>query len=92
MKPPLMSNFGPRKIDKVKCKDIHYGREEVGLAKSVNTLFQRHESLVNDNTRGRRLKTCLSKVNESPYEQCGKTPHFSKGQNLLRKILRKDKY
>ena len=26
------------------------------------------------------------------YKQCGVTPHFSTGQNLLKKILRKDKY
>ena len=31
------------------------------------------------------------KVNESQYEQCGVTQHFSTGQNLLKKILRKNK-
>ena len=33
---------------------------------------------------------CFIKVHESRYEQCGVTPHFSTGQNLLKKILRKD--
>ena len=32
------------------------------------------------------------KVNESRYKQCGVTPHFSTGQKLLKRILRKDKY
>ena len=33
------------------------------------------------------------KVNESRYKQCGVNPNISKiGQNLLKKILRKDKY
>ena len=32
------------------------------------------------------------KVNESRYKQRGVTPHFSIGQNLLKKRLRKDKY
>ena len=32
------------------------------------------------------------KVNESSYKQCRVIPHFSTGQNLLKKILRKDKY
>ena len=31
-------------------------------------------------------------VDESRYKQCGVTPHFSKRQSLLKKILRKDKY
>ena len=31
------------------------------------------------------------KVSESRYRQYGLTPHFSTGQNLLKKILRKDK-
>ena len=34
----------------------------------------------------------LTKANESQYMQCGVTPHFSTGQNLLKKILRKDRY
>ena len=29
------------------------------------------------------------KVNESRYKQCGATPHFSTGQTLLKKILKK---
>ena len=32
------------------------------------------------------------KVNESLCKQCGVTPHFSPGQILLKKILRKYKY
>ena len=31
-------------------------------------------------------------VNESRYKQCEITLHFSTGQNLLKKLLRKDKY
>ena len=31
-------------------------------------------------------------VNELRYMQCGVTPHFSTGQNPLKKILRKDKF
>ena len=39
------------------------------------------------------LFTCTwLKVNKSRYKQCGVTPHFFIGQNLLKKILRKDKY
>ena len=34
----------------------------------------------------------VEKVNESRYKQCGVTLHFSTGQYLLKKILRKDKY
>ena len=34
----------------------------------------------------------FTKANESRYEPCGMTPNFSTGQNLLKKILRKDKY
>ena len=32
------------------------------------------------------------KVDESRYKQWGITPTFFTGQNLLKKILRKDKY
>ena len=32
------------------------------------------------------------KVNESRHKQCGVTQHFSTGENLLKKILRKDEY
>ena len=32
------------------------------------------------------------KVNESRYKQFGVTPHFSTGENLLKKILIKDRY
>ena len=32
------------------------------------------------------------KVKESQYKQCGVTPHFSIGQNILKKTLEKDKY
>ena len=32
------------------------------------------------------------KVSESRYKQCGVTPHFSAGKNLLKKILREDTY
>ena len=32
------------------------------------------------------------KFNASRYKPCGATPHFSTGQNLLKKILRKDNY
>ena len=33
------------------------------------------------------------KVSESRYNQCGVTPHFPTGQNLLKKkVLRKYKY
>ena len=32
------------------------------------------------------------KFNESRYKQCGVTPHFPTRQNILKKILRKDKY
>ena len=32
------------------------------------------------------------KVNESRYKHCVVTPHFSTRQNLLKKLLRKDKY
>ena len=32
------------------------------------------------------------KVNESQYKQCGVTPHLFTRENLLKKILRKDKY
>ena len=41
------------------------------------------------------IRNCLDdyvKVNESRHKQCGVTPHFSTGQNLLKKIFRKDKY
>ena len=31
-------------------------------------------------------------VNKSRYKQSGVTPYFSTGQNLLERILRKDKY
>ena len=31
-------------------------------------------------------------VNESRYEHCGVTPYFSTEQNLLKAILRKEKY
>ena len=34
----------------------------------------------------------VEKVNESRYKQCGVTLHFSTGQYLLKKILRKDKH
>ena len=32
------------------------------------------------------------KVSESQYKQCGVTPHFSAGKNLLKEILRKGTY
>ena len=32
------------------------------------------------------------KVNKSRSKQCELTPHFSAGQNVLKKILTKDKY
>ena len=32
------------------------------------------------------------KVNESQYKQCGVTAQFPTGQNLLEKMLKKDKY
>ena len=41
------------------------------------------------------IRNCLDeyvKVNESRHKQRGVTPHFSTGQNLLKKIFRKDKY
>ena len=38
------------------------------------------------------IKIKLLKVNESRYKQYGVTQHFSIGQNLLKKLLRKDKY
>ena len=34
----------------------------------------------------------FNKVNESRYKQSGVTLHFSTGPNLLKRILRKDKY
>ena len=34
----------------------------------------------------------ILKVNELRYKQCGVTPQLSTGQNLLKKVLRKDKY
>ena len=39
-----------------------------------------------------KIPSFLMKVNESRYKQCGATPRFSTGQNLLQKTLRKDKY
>ena len=33
----------------------------------------------------------IVKVNESRHKQYGVTPHFSTGQNLLKKISRKDR-
>ena len=36
------------------------------------------------------LKMLFFKVNESRYKQCWIIPYFSIGQNLLKKILRKD--
>ena len=39
-----------------------------------------------------RLNDFFIKVNESRCKQRGVTPHASTGQNLLKKILRKDKY
>ena len=32
------------------------------------------------------------KVNESRYKQCDVNSHFSTGQNILKRILKKDKY
>ena len=40
----------------------------------------------------RKSMEYLLKVNESRYKQRGVTQHFSTGQNLLKKILRKNKY
>ena len=37
------------------------------------------------------LNNFVFKVNELRYEQCWVTPHFSAGENLLKKLLRKDK-
>ena len=34
----------------------------------------------------------MFKVNESRYKQCGETSHFSAGQNLFEKKMRKDKH
>ena len=39
-----------------------------------------------------RIAVKYIKVNKSRKEQCGVSLHFSIGQNLLKKILRKDKY
>ena len=38
------------------------------------------------------VKIYLFKCNESRYKQCGATLHFSIEQNLLKKVLRKDKF
>ena len=39
-----------------------------------------------------RLLVSAFKVNELRYMQYGVAPHFSTGQNPLKKILRKDKF
>ena len=40
----------------------------------------------------RRENALLFKVNELRYKQCGVTPHFSTGQYLFKRILRKAQY
>ena len=64
--------------------------QQSSLSDGIKIVSLTHLNSMSQTNNNHPLLRCISiKVNDSRYKQCGVTPHFSTGQNLLKKNIEK---